>query len=248
MPDGGEIRIETSLVDLDAAAAATHRPMPAGRYILLTVADTGPGMDDETRQRVFEPFFSGREQGRGTGLGLSSVFGIVKQSGGFIFVSSAPGCGTKFSIYLPPAASRPDEEAAAGVLAPEAPRQTVLLLERERSIRAIAAEVLERQGYSVLPASDTAEALKHAERHGGAIDLMVIDLTLANAGGQDLAERVGRDRPSLKLLFVGAEGEALPVYEPPSGGRGFLQKPFTDETLVRAVRSLLAGSPPSPPA
>ena len=242
MSSGGRVTIETSVVDLDAVFAATHIPMTSGRYVKLTVADTGPGMDAATRGRIFEPFFTTKEQGKGVGLGLATVYGIVKQIGGYIWVDSEPGQGSVFQIYLPPA------EVAASVRAaePDAGRdrrrrgwETVLLVEDEDAVRALAREVLRRHGYVVLEARHGVEAIRVAERHRDDIHLLVSDLVMPHMSGDELARRLSADRPKMKVLFMSGYTERSAVHPDLTVGASFVQKPFTPEALAKKVRSVL---------
>jgi PAS domain S-box-containing protein len=241
MPVGGQLTIETALIDLDAAYAETHVTVVPGPYVMLAVSDSGQGMDADTRARIFEPFFTTKEQGKGVGLGLSTVYGIVKQSGGYIWVYSEPGHGTVFKVYLRPseaaAAAQPVEPAA------EADRnrgwETVLLVEDEDAVRALAREVLRRQGYVVLEARHGLDALRVAERHQDPIHLMVTDVVMPHMSGRDLARRLGDVRPNMKVLFMSGYTDHAVVHRDLTPGSAFLQKPFTPESLARKVRNVL---------
>ncbi len=242
MRRGGRLTIDTAVVDLDESFAAAHFPMVAGRYVRLAVADTGIGMDAATRARIFEPFFTTKEQGKGVGLGLATVYGIVKQNGGYIWVESEPGRGTVFCVYLPPA------EVAASVRPPEAHAtsdrrrrgwETVLLVEDEDAVRALAREVLRRHGYVVLEARHGLEALRVAERHPDEIHLLVSDVVMPHISGSELAKRLSADRPKMKVLFMSGYTDRPALQRDTTVVAPFVQKPFTPELLARKVRSVL---------
>jgi hypothetical protein len=244
MPSGGRVMIETSEIELDAAYTAAHAPMTpmaSGRYVMLAVTDTGAGMDPDTRARVFEPFFTTKEQGRGSGLGLATVYGVVKQSGGYIWVYSEPGHGTTFKIYLPatespaPQAGGPASKDAAGIRGWE----TVLLVEDEDAVRALAREVLRRHGYIVLEARHGLDALRAAERHRDPIHLLITDVVMPHLSGRDLAERLASLRPEMKVLFMSGYTDHAIMQRHLTPGAAFLQKPFTPEAFARKVRTVL---------
>jgi PAS domain S-box-containing protein len=242
MPAGGRLTIETTNVELGDAYAVTHVTMKPGPYVMLAVSDTGEGMDEATRARVFEPFFTTKEQGKGSGLGLATVYGMVRQSGGYIWVYSEPGHGTTFKVYLPPAESRSatgnvdrgrrETDATHGW-------ETVLLVEDEDAVRALAREVLRRHGYVVLEARHGVEALRIAERHQDAIHLMVTDLVMPHMSGRDLAERLSTVRPRMKVLFISGYTDHAVMHRDLTPGAVFLQKPFNPEVFARTVRSVL---------
>jgi PAS domain S-box-containing protein len=241
MPVGGRLTIETSNVELDAAYAEQHATVVPGRYVMFAVSDTGHGMDKATQARVFEPFFTTKEQGKGSGLGLATVYGIVKQSGGYIWVYSEPGHGTVFKVYLPPA-----DAAAARVAAPPAGKsgadrgwETVLLVEDEDAVRALAREVLRRHGYTVLEARHGLDALRVAERHPDDIHLMITDVVMPPLSGRDLAERLVVERRTMKVLFMSGYTDHAVVHRDLTAGTAFLQKPFTPDVFARKVRSVL---------
>ena len=243
MPDGGVLTIGTRNAEVGAAYAREHIPMEPGSYVKLSVSDTGTGMDAKTKARVFEPFFTTKEKGKGTGLGLATVYGIVKQSGGFIWVSSEPGHGTSFEIYLP----RVDEGAvhAAGRHAPQAREgvggtETLLLLEDEEGVRRLAREVLKEHGYTVLEASGWQSAISHTERHGGPIHLLLTDVVMPEMGGPEVASRLSALRPGIKVLYMsGYTNYAVFHRGLLDAGVAFLQKPFSPNELARRVRELL---------
>jgi PAS domain S-box-containing protein len=240
MPAGGRVTIETTVIDLDEPYAVSHATVVPGRYVMLAVSDTGEGMDASTRARVFEPFFTTKEQGKGSGLGLATVYGIVKQSGGYIWVYSEPGHGSVFKIYLPYAASlvasaTDDRSPSSGTRGWE----TVLLVEDEDAVRALAREVLRRHGYVVLEARHGLDALRVAERHPDVIQLLVTDVVMPHMSGRALAERLGAVRPKMKVLFMSGYTDHAVMHRHLAPGAAFLQKPFSPETFARMVRALL---------
>ena len=239
MPLGGQLTIETANVEIDDAYAVTHVTMQPGPYVMIAVGDTGAGMDAATRARVFEPFFTTKEQGKGSGLGLATVYGIVKQSGGYIWVYSEPGHGTVFKVYLPPtpapSVARPSEHDAADL----AGWETVLLVEDEDAVRALAREVLRRHGYVVLEARHGADALRVAERHLDAIHLLITDVVMPHLSGRELADRLTPLRPTMKALFMSGYTEHSSLSAGLPVGAAFLQKPFTPDILARRVRLIL---------
>jgi CheY-like chemotaxis protein len=214
---------------------------------MLAVSDTGIGMDEETRSHAFEPFFTTKEPGKGTGLGLATVYGIVKQGGGHISLSSEPGRGTTFKIYLPRVTERAEPVSVpAPERPPELPRgsETVLVLEDEEALRAIVREILEAAGYAVLEAADGAEALHVVQRHEGPIDLLLSDVILPGMSGPELARSLVEMRPRLKVLYMSGHDEASIVHrELLESGLAILQKPFASDVLLRKLRDLLDGRP-----
>jgi PAS domain S-box-containing protein len=240
IPAGGRITIETANVELGPGASDIVAVAP-GAYVLIALTDNGRGMDAATRSRVFEPFFTTKEQGRGSGLGLATVYGIVKQSGGYIFVESEPSQGTVFKVYLPPA----DESAAAAVaetgrtVRHQRGTETVLLVEDEDAVRALAREVLRRHGYAVLEARHGVDALSVVEGHAAAIDLMITDVVMPHMGGRDLAERLSAAHPAMKVLFMSGYTDHAAVHRDLTPGTAFLQKPFTPDVFARKVRQVL---------
>jgi PAS domain S-box-containing protein len=249
MPEGGRLTVETADVELDAAYASRHLSVPPGPYVVLAVTDNGLGMDEPTRSRVFEPFFTTKGPGKGTGLGLATVYGIVKQSGGDIQVYSECGRGTSFKIYLPRVAEPTTPPAEARGTAGATPRgdETVLLVEDEAEVRDLAREILEASGYRVLQACDPHEAVLMAERHAGAIHLLLTDVIMPRQSGRALAERLRPLRPELQVLYMsGYTNEAIirhGVLEPDTV---FIQKPFTPAALGQKVRETLDGPRPRP--
>jgi len=245
MPSGGRLTIRTSAVRMEDVVPRGQADMRPGPGILLTVSDTGIGMDEATRLRVFEPFFTTKEPGKGTGLGLSTVYGIVRQSGGHIWVQSRPGEGTTFHICLPEAPEAP--AASDGPPRPEAApstgphgTETVLLVEDEASIRALEQQALRAAGFTVLAAADSDEALRLARQHPGEIHLLLTDLVLPGDSGAALAREVVTARPRIRVLYMSGYTDDMAVRQGMlDPGARFIAKPFTTESLVRKVRETL---------
>jgi two-component system, cell cycle sensor histidine kinase and response regulator CckA len=242
MPDGGHLTIETRNAELGPDDVARRPPTLAGRYVMLAVTDSGMGMDAETQSHLFEPFFTTKEMGKGTGLGLSTVYGIVKQSGGYIWCYSEVGVGTTFKIYLP----RVDEEASP-VHEPTAVRlahgsETVLLIEDDGPLRDVVREILEGAGYTVLVADGGAKALHIAAEYTGAIQLIVTDVIMPGLSGRKAAEMIKAARSEVEILFMsGYTSEAIAKHGVLEAGAKFLNKPFTTEGLLRKIRDVLDG-------
>jgi two-component system cell cycle sensor histidine kinase/response regulator CckA len=238
MPTGGRLTIEAANVDQGEGEGE------GGRYVMLVLSDTGIGMDEETKSRIFEPFFTTKAAGKGTGLGLATVYGIVKQSGGFIGVHSELGRGTTFQVYLP-RVDEPAETDTAGAALPE-PRggtETVLVVEDEPPVRIVTRQVLERYGYAVLEAPDGETALHLAAKHHGPIHLLLTDVVMPGLSGRQLADQLGRLRPAIKVLYASGYAEnALAHHGIPESGISYLRKPFAPETLARRVRDVLDSS------
>ena len=239
MPDGGQLKIETEQVAFDDEYVAEHFAVTPGRYVMIAVSDTGIGMDRETRAHIFEPFFTTKERGKGTGLGLATTYGIVRQSGGHIWLYSEPGEGTTFKAYFP--LVEDEVSATAAELPPTAGgTETILLVEDEPSVRELARLILERRGYRLLVAADPLEALAIVEDHEAPIDLLVSDVVMPLLSGPELAARVRALRPEMRTLFLSGYTEELVGSK---GGLratdGFLSKPFTPDALARKVRELV---------
>ncbi|MGC1936617.1 MAG: ATP-binding protein, partial [Candidatus Acidiferrales bacterium] len=244
MPDGGKLTIETSNVELDNSYSR-HAVVEPGEYVLLAVSDTGCGMDSDTQAHVFEPFFTTKEKGKGTGLGLATVYGIVKQSGGYIWVYSEIAKGTSFKVYLP----RVREPELAPQQKPEAMSpvrgsETILLVEDEKGVRELAREYLEQIGYRVLQADNAAQALEIARKHAGLIELLFTDVVMGGMSGRQLAEEMQKLRPEIKILYMsGYTDEAIVHHGILGRGSVLLQKPFTLNSLAIKVRETLELQP-----
>lgn len=244
MPAGGTLTIETHNVTVDEQSGVTWPPILPGEYVLLAVADTGHGMDAETKARIFEPFFTTKEQGKGTGLGLATVYGIIKQSGGCIWVDSEPGKGTKFEVYLP----RVDEILESAVpeeveTTPGRGRKTVLIAEDEDAVRELASEFVQSAGYTVLTASDGIEALVLAHQSDQPIHVLITDVVMPKMRGPELAKQLKRLRPSLKVVYTSGYLEYNRGTEDFLEDGLFLQKPFSRDTLVGKVYEALKNEP-----
>ena len=241
MPNGGKITIQTANVSLDDDLRREYSYIQPGPYVMFSIIDTGHGMDKETQSRIFEPFFTTKEKGKGTGLGLSTVYGIVKQSGGYVFAQTELGRGTTFRIYLPrvedaaePLGSVRSSPSASGG------SETVLLVEDEESVRQLVRETLEAKGYTVLEAAHGEAALRIASAHHGSIDMLITDVVMPGMSGRDLAKHLCAAHPRTKVLFLSGYTEDAIVHEGVlEAGTAFLQKPFTLQMLSRKVREAL---------
>jgi len=244
MPKGGKLTLETANIDLDTGYAEQHQPVAPGRYVMLAVSDTGTGMDEKTKAKAFEPFFTTKEPGKGTGLGLATVYGIVKQSGGYIWAYSELGQGTTFKIYLP----RVDAPSDTPVAVPEltgtpAGTETVLLAEDDPLLLPLARDLLKKLGYRVLEAHNSAEALTVARNHEGVIHLLLSDVVMPGGGGFQLAQNLLVERPAMRVLYMsGYTDEAVVRHGLLERGLNYLQKPFTPAVLARRVRGVLDAS------
>lgn len=243
MPRGGKVTIETANVSIDKQTALKHVSVKPGDYVMLTVSDTGSGMDQETQARIFEPFFTTKEVGKGTGLGLSTVYGIVKQSGGNIWVYSEAGMGTVFKVYLPRI------DAVSGTIEKLAPETTtlrgsgtVLLVEDEDIVRGLTRKILMQAGYNVLDAKGGEEAIRLCRTHVGPIDLLLTDVVMPEISGKEVADRLKELRPQIRVLFMsGYTDEAIVEHGVLDANVEFIQKPFTWVRLTKKVRDVLNG-------
>jgi CheY-like chemotaxis protein len=250
MPSGGKLTINTSATVLDESYTQTHSGIPAGAYVVLSVSDTGTGMDKATQARIFEPFFTTKERGKGTGLGLSTVYGIVQQSGGHVFVYSEPERGTSFKIYLPRSDEPVERVAKAEVKksVKSSGNETVLLVEDDPALRRIVSRILRGAGYQVIVASDPKEALRMGISHPTGIDLLLTDVVMPEMSGTELASSLRGQRSEMKVLFMsGYSGNAIVRHGAIPAGSQFLEKPFGPESLARKVRTVLGDGARSSP-
>jgi CheY-like chemotaxis protein len=244
MPRGGKLILETSNASLDLQYAAAHAEVAPGSYVLIAVTDTGCGMDKETLKHIFEPFFTTKEAGKGTGLGLATVYGIVKQSRGHISVYSEPGIGTTFKVYLPSLdksvpLARPNTSEVA-----QRGQGTILLVEDEPPLRALAAESLKKLGYTVLQAPNGQQALELADSHPGQIDLLLTDIVMPRLGGPELAQKLKEKRSNLAVIFMSGYTETAALENAQIGSDSILlNKPFSTETLANRIAEMLAKLP-----
>jgi len=244
MPSGGTLTIETANIELDAEFAEAHFASVPGSYVVLTVTDDGCGMDAAVASRIFEPFFTTKEQGKGTGLGLATVYGIVKQSNGSIWCYSEPGHGTSFKIYLPRFDGADARVSLAKLVPPSRGNETVLLAEDDESVRAVIVKILTIEGYVVLMSENGAAALRDYGSPDVAIDLLISDLVMPGMNGYKLMQRMTATRPCLKVLFMsGYTEDAVLRRRTTQDGAFFLPKPFSKDALLRKVREVLDGSP-----
>ena len=239
----GRITIATKAVSFDANYCASHPDHLPGDFVRLTVADTGCGMDAETLQHLFEPFFTTKELGKGTGLGLATVYGIVKQNNGFILIDSAPGQGATFKIHLPRHVATDPEPAPTPPPPPARGHETILLVEDEPFLLAMTGRMLEQLGYRVLPAATPAEAIRLANQNPGRIQLLMTDVVMPEMNGRELAKRLLADHPGLKRLFMsGYTADIIALHGTLDPGMHFIAKPYTPADLARKIREALAGS------
>ncbi|MBV8050057.1 MAG: response regulator [Acidobacteriaceae bacterium] len=238
MPHGGQLTIETQAMQITESAEPA--PVAPGRYVLLKVTDTGTGMEEETQRHIFEPFFSTKELGKGTGLGLASVYGVVKQSGGSVSFTSRLGHGTTFVVYLPETEKLelPDEQQPATLLRPKA-SETILVVEDEHEIRDMVTEYLQQHGYAVLHAQNGREALNIAQRYKGLIHLLITDVVMPELGGRELANEIRELRPRTKVLFTSGYLDGNIESTSVEQGAALLQKPFALSVLASKVREVL---------
>ncbi|HEV7498980.1 MAG TPA: ATP-binding protein, partial [Vicinamibacteria bacterium] len=252
MPTGGELTLSTQNLQVDAANRQRYGGVPLGSYVTLSVRDTGCGMDAGILSHIFEPFFTTKESGQGTGLGLATVYGVVKQTGGHITVDSVLGLGSTFTIFLP-SVTEAIVEAASAPLAPPRGDATVLLVEDEASLRALTREVLEESGYRVLEAEDGMAALEVSRNHPGPIQLVISDVVMPRMGGRALSERLALERPKAAVLFVsGYTADTIARHGVLEEGLRLLHKPFTRDALLLKIADMLGtaatprgGGPPA---
>lgn len=243
---GGRLKIETSEIELDESSARVHVETPAGQYVQLTVTDSGEGMDRETVSRIFEPFFTTKEKGRGSGLGLATVYGIVRQSGGHIWVYSEPGAGTTFKIYFPRVTETSDSapRAAPAIAAPTA-SETILLVEDSRLLAKVIRAFLENDGYTVLMASNPQEAVRVADNFEGPIHMLLTDVVMPGKNGRQLALELVAKRPEMKVLYMsGYTNGILSEHAFRAMDVAFIEKPFSQQALARKVRQTLSPTHP----
>jgi len=246
MPGGGRILLETSNVDLDASYADEHMTVKPGKYVMLAVSDTGIGMSEETIAHIFEPFYTTKESGSGTGLGLSTVYGIVKQSGGYIWVYSEASKGSTFKVYLPRVEDAVEQSAAspAPTRQPQHGWETILLVEDEEAVRDLIRTVLTEHGYDVIPARDPEHAVKLATSYAREIHMLLTDVIMPGMSGRELADNVLLHRPGIRILFMsGYTDNVITTGGMLEKGLAFLQKPFSPNTLVQKVREVLTPTP-----
>jgi PAS domain S-box-containing protein len=240
MPGGGTITIETANVELDDSHAREHAEVKPGSYVMLAMSDTGVGMDSETLTHVFEPFFTTKQLGKGTGLGLSTVYGIVKQSGGYIYAYSEPGRGTTFKVYLPCVEGEVEVVKGEATLPIQGGQETILLVEDNEPLRELAREMLEGLGYAVLDSGHPLEAIRAAEQHQGPIALLITDVVMPEVTGPALAETLKALRPEMKVLYMSGYADDTCVEQGQlEAGYPLLGKPFTRGAFAKRVRGLL---------
>jgi CheY-like chemotaxis protein len=247
MPDGGALTIETSNVRLDESYSERHAGVVPGSYVMLAVSDTGVGMDKETLSRIFEPFFTTKEQGKGTGLGLATVYGIIRQSGGHLWAYSEPGKGSTFKLYFPrvdAAAERPRSEIED--VTARRGSETILLVEDEEQVRVLVRNVLRRNGYQVHDARTPAEAIGISGEVKETIHLLITDVVMPQMSGRQLAHTLQPHRPGMRVLYVsGYTDNTIVRHGVLEAGIAFLQKPLTPDVLLKKVREVLEA--PEPP-
>jgi len=241
MPNGGKLLLETANVYLDSGTASRHgAEIPGGSYVMLAVTDTGTGMDAETQAKVFEPFFTTKGLGKGTGLGLATVYGIVKQSAGYVWVYSELGKGTSFKVYLPRVQKKTETALPEPVSAPtNGGVETILLVEDEVALRELAADFLVSKGYNVLQAGNRRDALRACHDYDGPIHVMLTDVVLPGGGGPDLAKVVLEARPDVRTIYMSGYPDRVLSSDLTGDNGSFLQKPFSLEVLARTIRASL---------
>jgi len=244
MPDGGKITIETSNVEFDEPYILSHSQILPGPFVQLSFTDNGTGMDEATKAHIFEPFFTTKAAGNGTGLGLATIYGIVKQSNGYMWVYSEPGQGTSFKIYFPRVSHPKDLAESSTPDSPVLPAagQTILIAEDEDAVRAILVKACSKAGYHILAATNGEEAMALSESHGGRIDLLVTDVIMPGISGRVLADHITRQRPEIRVLYCSGYAENTMIDRGVLGSRkAFLQKPFSTNALLQAIHRVLTG-------
>jgi two-component system, cell cycle sensor histidine kinase and response regulator CckA len=239
MPAGGEVYLETNNVALDAVCVEPYSVSP-GRYVKVSFADTGPGMDEGTREKVFEPFFTTREMGRGSGLGLASVYGIIRNHKGIIDVSSSKGRGSRFDIYLPASVEKVEEEVTAPVTRRLSDRETVLMVDDEKTVLMVSTELLEAMGYGVVATGSGKEAIELYRKQKDGIDVVILDMVLLDMGGGEVFEAMKEINPNIKVILSSGytlDGQASVIMK--QGCKAFIQKPFSMDDLSRKIREVL---------
>jgi two-component system, cell cycle sensor histidine kinase and response regulator CckA len=244
MPSGGKLTITTANVQLEESFVDQRVVIKPGKYIQVVVTDTGCGMNESTQSRIFEPFFTTKEVDKGTGLGLATVYGIVKQSGGYIWVYSELNHGTSFKIYLPMVETAPEllRHVERSEVAPALGTETILLVEDDSSLREVTVDVLERSGYTVISADSPSRALYLANFHTGPIDFLLTDVIMPKMNGRELAGRLRESRPEMKILYISGYTHGIVqdgIHGALKGGLEFLQKPFTRLALTSKIREIL---------
>ena len=246
MPEGGKLTIETANVDIEEDEQSGLSQIPAGKYVLLALTDTGCGMNEETQSRIFEPFYTTKEMGKGTGLGLATVYGIVKQSGGFIWVYSEEGQGTTFKVYFPRVASPLTEARPNRQIEINKGTETILVVEDAEPLRVLTKEFLTASGYTVLEAANGDEAIRIAQSHAGPIDLLLTDVIMPRMGGKPLVEQMAQIRPHTRVLYMsGYPNDGIVQAGILANGVALLEKPFTREILSKRVRQVLDEAAPA---
>ena len=240
MPDGGQITIATDSIALNDKYYMGHEPVPAGDYVMLEVRDTGCGMDEPTKAHVFEPFFTTKQPGKGTGLGLASVYGIVKESGGYVSVGSELGQGTTFKLYFPRVQGQIDSAAPPVDAESMGGNETILLVEDETALREITVSILQSAGYTVVEADNPAKAIQLAETHSGPIHLLLTDVIMPLMSGAELSKRLKTSIPHLKVIFAsGYGGDELAKQLSVATDAVLLSKPFSKNSLLALVHRVL---------
>jgi CheY-like chemotaxis protein len=239
MPQGGKLIFETANFVFDASFVSSNIGSHPGRFVMLAVRDTGAGMDSETKSHIFEPFFTTKETGKGTGLGLATIYGFVKQSGGYITADSEPGQGATIKIYFPRVDESVDQTQPIEAVGYEG-SETILLVEDEENVKKLATRWLEEKGYTVLTANDGLDALRIAEGYSGKIDLLVTDVVMPKGlNGLDLADKLLNLRPDIRVFFISGYSSGLATNAVLNPNLNILPKPFTGESLAKKVRETL---------